>query len=69
MGGFTLGQISALTPDYEKARVAAARLLKIFDRKPLIDSSSENGLTPVRILPKLIFGFEGFFFWGQRFKG
>ncbi|XP_068702225.1 ATP-dependent translocase ABCB1-like [Montipora foliosa] len=46
MGGFTLGQISALTPDYEKARVAAARLLKIFDRKPLIDSSSENGLTP-----------------------
>lgn len=48
MGGFTLGQVSALTPDYEKARVAAARLFKIFGRKSLIDSSSENGLRPVR---------------------
>ncbi|XP_015773938.1 PREDICTED: multidrug resistance protein 1-like [Acropora digitifera] len=46
MGGFTLGQVSALAPDYEKAKVAAARLFKIFDRKSLIDSSSENGLRP-----------------------
>ena len=43
-----LGQISALSPDYEKAKIAAARLFKIFDRKSLIDSSSEDGLTPVR---------------------
>lgn len=46
MGGFTLGQVSALAPDYDKAKVAAARLFKIFDRKSLIDSSSENGLRP-----------------------
>lgn len=46
MGGFTLGQVSALAPDYEKAKVAAARLFKIFDRKSLIDSSSDNGLRP-----------------------
>lgn len=48
MGGFVLGQISALSPDYEKAKIAAARLFKIFDRKSPIDSSSEDGLTPVR---------------------
>lgn len=47
MGGFVLGQISALSPDYDKAKVAAARLFKLFDRKTLIDSSSEDGLTPV----------------------
>ena len=49
MGGFVLGQISALSPDYDKAKVAAARLFKLFDRKTLIDSSSEDGLTPVSI--------------------
>ena len=49
MGGFVLGQVSALSPDYEKAKVAAARLFKIFDRKSAIDSSSEDGLRPVRI--------------------
>lgn len=47
MGGFVLGQISALSPDYDKAKVAAARLFKLFDRKTLIDSSSEDGLIPV----------------------
>ncbi|KAL9972823.1 hypothetical protein ACROYT_G019202 [Oculina patagonica] len=46
MGGFVLGQVSALSPDYEKAKIAAARLFKIFDRKSAIDSSSEDGLTP-----------------------
>jgi len=50
MGGFVLGQVSALSPDYEKAKLAAARLFKIFDRKSAIDSSSEDGLRPVRIL-------------------
>lgn len=48
IGGATLGHISALSPDYEKAKMAAARLFKIFDRKSLIDSSSQVGLTPVR---------------------
>ena len=50
MMGFVLGQISALSPDYEKAKVAAARLFKILERKTLIDSSSEDGLRPVRKL-------------------
>ena len=47
MGGIVLGQVSALSPDYEKAKIAAARLFKLFDRKSLVDSSSQDGLTPV----------------------
>jgi len=46
VGGAVLGQLSAISPDYEKAKIAAARLFKIFDRKSAIDSSSEDGLTP-----------------------
>jgi len=49
VGGAVLGQLSAISPDYEKAKIAAARLFKIFDRKSAIDSSSEDGLTPVRM--------------------
>ncbi|XP_073253010.1 ATP-dependent translocase ABCB1-like isoform X3 [Porites lutea] len=49
VGGLVLGQISAFAPDYVKAKVAAARLFKIFDRKSLIDSSSEDGLKPSSI--------------------
>ena len=49
VGGLVLGQISAFAPDYVKAKVAAARLFKIFDRESLIDSSSEDGLKPVRV--------------------
>ena len=49
IGGAMLGHISAISPDYEKAKIAAARLFKIFDRKSPIDSSSEEGLTPVRV--------------------
>lgn len=50
IGGAVLGQVSAFAPDYEKAKIAAARLFRIFDRKSLIDSSSEDGLKPVSIL-------------------
>jgi len=50
-----LGQLSALSPDYEKAKIAAARLFKIFDRKATIDSSSEDGLAPVRRFTLLFF--------------
>ena len=49
VGGLVLGQISAFAPDYVKAKVAAARLFKIFDRGSFIDSSSEDGLKPVRV--------------------
>ena len=50
-----LGQLSAISPDYEKAKIAAARLFKIFDRKSAIDSSSEEGLTPVRMFTSVLY--------------
>ena len=37
VGALVLGQISAFAPDYVKAKVAAARLFKIFDRESLIE--------------------------------
>ncbi|XP_028400885.1 multidrug resistance protein 1-like isoform X2 [Dendronephthya gigantea] len=46
MGAMTAGQISALTPDYVKAKIAAARLFKLFDTTPIIQSDSEEGLKP-----------------------
>ena len=47
MGAMMAGQFSALTPDYVKAKVAAGRLFKLFDRIPLINSDSDEGLHPV----------------------
>ena len=55
VGGAVLGQLSAMSPDYEKAKIAAARLFKIFDRKSAIDSSSEEGLTPVRMFTSALY--------------
>ena len=47
MGAMMAGQISAMTPDYLKAKVAAGRLFKLFDRVPVIQSDSDEGLQPV----------------------
>lgn len=47
MGAMMAGQMSALTPDYVKAKMAAARLFKLFDTIPIIQSDSEEGLKPV----------------------
>ena len=47
MGAMMAGQISALTPDYLKAKAAAGRLFKLFDRVPVIQSDSKEGLQPV----------------------
>ncbi|CAB3983659.1 Multidrug resistance 1 [Paramuricea clavata] len=44
MGAMMAGQISAFTPDYMKAKIAAARMFKIFDRIPGIRSDSNEGL-------------------------
>ena len=49
IAAMVLGQVSAFSPDYVKAKVAAARLFKLFDRVSAIDSSSEDGNKPVRI--------------------
>ncbi len=47
MGAMMAGQLSALTPDYVKAKIAAGRLFKLFDRTPIIQSDSKEGLQPV----------------------
>lgn len=41
-----IGRVSAFSPDYAKAKIAAARLFKLFDNTTPIDSSSEDGLRP-----------------------
>ncbi|XP_053548248.1 ATP-dependent translocase ABCB1-like [Bombina bombina] len=38
-----VGQSSSLAPDYGKAKVSAQRIMKLLDRKPEIDSYSEEG--------------------------
>ncbi|NXO70939.1 MDR1 protein, partial [Phainopepla nitens] len=38
-----VGQSSSIAPDYAKARISAQRIFQLLDRKPLIDSYSEEG--------------------------
>ncbi|NXK27152.1 MDR1 protein, partial [Arenaria interpres] len=38
-----VGQSASLAPDYGKARMSAQRIFQLLDRKPLIDSYSEEG--------------------------
>ncbi|NXT66580.1 MDR1 protein, partial [Chaetops frenatus] len=38
-----VGQSASMAPDYGKARVSAQRIFQLLDRKPLIDSYSEQG--------------------------
>uniref|UniRef100_A0A8C4WTK2 ATP-binding cassette sub-family B member 5 n=1 Tax=Gopherus evgoodei TaxID=1825980 RepID=A0A8C4WTK2_9SAUR len=45
-GALALGQTSSFTPDYAKAKISAAHLFMLFERAPLIDSYSEEGLKP-----------------------
>jgi len=47
IAGMMFGHISGFSPDYVKAKIAAARIFKLFDRVPLIDSSSDEGNKPV----------------------
>ena len=39
----TAGQVASFAPDYMKAKMAAGRILDLFDRTPAIDSYSDNG--------------------------
>lgn len=43
-----VGQSASLAPDYGKARMSAQRIFQLLDRKPLIDSYSEEGDKLVR---------------------
>ena len=39
----TAGQVASFAPDYMKAKMAAGRILSLFDRTPAIDSYSDAG--------------------------
>ncbi|XP_027703707.1 multidrug resistance protein 1 [Vombatus ursinus] len=42
-GAMALGQTSSLAPDYAKAKISASHIIMLLERKPLIDSYSEEG--------------------------
>ncbi|XP_022444089.1 phosphatidylcholine translocator ABCB4 isoform X5 [Delphinapterus leucas] len=46
LGAVALGHASSFAPDYAKAKLSAAHLFSLFERQPLIDSHSEEGLRP-----------------------
>ncbi|XP_076803035.1 ATP-dependent translocase ABCB1-like isoform X3 [Clavelina lepadiformis] len=45
-GAMALGQNSAFVPDYAEAKIAAARIIALLDRRPKIDIYSDEGLQP-----------------------
>ncbi|KAM8770278.1 phosphatidylcholine translocator ABCB4 isoform 6-T8 [Rhynchonycteris naso] len=48
-GAVALGHASSFAPDYAKAKLSAAHLFMLFERQPLIDSYSEEGLRPDKV--------------------
>ena len=42
-GSMYLGQAGAFAPNYAKAKVSGNRIFAVLDRKPLMDSYSEDG--------------------------
>ncbi|XP_021018409.1 phosphatidylcholine translocator ABCB4 isoform X1 [Mus caroli] len=46
LGAVALGHASSFAPDYAKAKLSAAYLFSLFERQPLIDSYSGEGLWP-----------------------
>jgi len=49
-----VGQSASLAPDYGKAKVSAQRIFHLLDRKPQIDSYSEEGEKLVRFFQKIL---------------
>jgi hypothetical protein len=48
LGTMMVGQATAFAPNYNKAVLAAARVFRLLDRKPLIDSRGQSGIRLVR---------------------
>ena len=45
-----VGQASAFQPNYNKAVIAAGRIFKLLDRKPLIDSEGGSNSSGLRLV-------------------
>ncbi|XP_054420068.1 phosphatidylcholine translocator ABCB4 isoform X2 [Pteronotus mesoamericanus] len=54
-GAVALGHASSFAPDYAKAKLSAAHLFMLFERQPLIDSYSEDGLRPEKFEGNVMF--------------
>ncbi|CAD5117246.1 DgyrCDS6041 [Dimorphilus gyrociliatus] len=54
-GAMAVGQASSFAPDYGKAKVSAAKLFDLFDRKTEIDSFSTEGLKLDRLVGHIRF--------------
>ena len=50
MGTMMVGQASAFQPNYNKAVIAAGRIFKLLDRKPLIDSKAGPDSSGLRLV-------------------
>ena len=50
LGTMMVGQASAFQPNYNKAVIAAGRIFKLLDRKPLIDSASGDDASGLRLV-------------------
>ena len=48
LGTIMVGQAQAFAPNYNKAVLAAARVFRLLDRRPLIDSQGQSGVRLVR---------------------
>lgn len=46
-GGMAMGRASSLSPDYSKAKLAAAKIFALLDTVPSIDAYSSEGAKPV----------------------
>ena len=50
LGSMMVGQATAFAPNYNKAVIAAARIFKLLDRQPVIDSEGTKGVKLVRYI-------------------
>ena len=53
LGSMMVGQATAFAPNYNKAVIAAARIFKLLDRQPVIDSEGTKGVKLVRYIASL----------------
>ena len=58
LGTMMVGQASAFQPNYNKAVIAAGRIFKLLDRKPLIDSASGDDASGLRLVCKCIWHYK-----------
>ncbi|XP_061441602.1 ATP-dependent translocase ABCB1 isoform X2 [Rhineura floridana] len=54
-GAMAVGQTASFTPDYAKAKISAAQMFMLFNRVPLIDNYSDEGLKPEKFSGNVAF--------------